>query len=149
MKRIYCLMLLLCPLCIRAQSANLQPIKVGDKLPNISVMQMMNYKLPKVSLEQFKGKKLILDFWASWCGGCAKKFPILDSMQRQYQDSLQVLLVSCANARDSRKKIGNFFEQQKISAGKPLILPTVVDDIDLDQLFPHQYIPHYVWEIGR
>lgn len=33
-----------------------------------------------VSLQQFKGKYVLINFWASWCGGCIKEFPALDSI---------------------------------------------------------------------
>lgn len=40
----------------------------------------------KVSLSDFKGKVVIVDFWATWCPPCRKGIPDLVSLKKQYQD---------------------------------------------------------------
>lgn len=37
-----------------------------------------------VSLDKFKGKVVMLNFWASWCGPCRQEMPLLDQMHRKY-----------------------------------------------------------------
>lgn len=45
-----------------------------------------------LKLEQFKGKVIYLDFWASWCGPCRASFPWMNQMQSRYgQQGLQVV----------------------------------------------------------
>lgn len=44
------------------------------------------------SLKQFQGKVLYVDFWASWCGPCAKSFPFLNQLNHDFKDrGLQVI----------------------------------------------------------
>lgn len=39
-----------------------------------------------VSLGQFKGDVVMINFWASWCGPCRQEMPLLDSIYRKYKD---------------------------------------------------------------
>jgi peroxiredoxin len=45
-----------------------------------------------VSLAQFKGDVVMINFWASWCGPCRQEMPLLDSIYKQYKDMGFILL---------------------------------------------------------
>lgn len=48
-----------------------------------------------ISLESFKGKYIVLDFWASWCKPCIENIPSLKEMINKYQfDSIQFISIS-------------------------------------------------------
>ncbi|HMR83208.1 MAG TPA: TlpA disulfide reductase family protein [Niabella sp.] len=44
----------------------------------------------KVSLADYKGKVVIVDFWATWCGPCIASFPGMKKMQEKYKDNSDV-----------------------------------------------------------
>jgi thiol-disulfide isomerase/thioredoxin len=44
-----------------------------------------------VKLESFRGKIILLNFWATWCGPCRAEIPALVDLQKQYADDLVVL----------------------------------------------------------
>ena len=49
----------------------------------------------RVSLKQYRGKVVLLNFWATWCGGCKKEMPQFDALQQRLgKRKLAVLGVS-------------------------------------------------------
>ena len=59
-----------------------------------------------VQLADYKGKVLLVDFWASWCVPCKTSFPALDAIYREYQPrGLEVLAV---NLDEERRKADAF-----------------------------------------
>ncbi|WP_299568084.1 TlpA disulfide reductase family protein [uncultured Pedobacter sp.] len=119
------------------------PLKVGDKLPESFWQQehavYANGKTTTQTLEKYKGKLLILDFWATWCGSCIKKFPLSDSLQQRYGDQVKVMLVNTLGTKDSEAKIAQTMGQYGTG------LQTIVKDTLITKLFPQVQLPHYVW----
>lgn len=53
-----------------------------------------------VSLSDFRGKWVIVDFWGSWCGWCIKGFPNLKEAYAQYEGKLEIIGVDCGDTPD-------------------------------------------------
>jgi len=54
-----------------------------------------------LDLAAYRGKVVVVDFWASWCAPCRRSFPWLDSMQRKYgDDGLVVIGINEDNATE-------------------------------------------------
>ena len=67
----------------------------------------------------YKGKVLLIDFWASWCVSCKTSFPALDALyQREKDRGLQVLAVNL----DERQKDADAF-----LTVHPHVMPVVFD----------------------
>lgn len=54
-----------------------------------------------VSLSDFRGKWVVIDFWGSWCGWCIKGFPKLKEAYNEYGGSLVVIGVDCNEPEDA------------------------------------------------
>jgi len=121
---------LLCPFLSSAQ------LSIGDKLPTSS----LNSKL-----KDQHSKLLLLDFWATWCTSCLHSFPMLDSLQQQFKDSLQIILINEKSSHDNQKKVTAFFQKFKKLSGDKYNFTMLVEDTVFSRLFPHKLIPHYVW----
>ena len=101
-----------------------------------------NNRFSKQTLAQYRGKPLILDFWATWCTSCVRNFPKLDHFKKTYGDSVNFLLVNSFD-RDTAK-IAAVFTDDKFKNYRTNI-PTIVWDDYLKELFPHQAVPIYIW----
>jgi peroxiredoxin len=64
-------------------------VDVGDTAPSFTVTTQNG---TKVSLDQFGGKVLLLNFWATWCAPCVQEVPSLNQLQKQLGNSGLVVL---------------------------------------------------------
>ena len=60
------------------------------------------------SLSDFKGKYVVLDFWASWCGPCKKEMPFMKELHEKYHaKGLEMIAISTDKDRDAWLKAKN------------------------------------------
>jgi thiol-disulfide isomerase/thioredoxin len=59
-----------------------------DKMNNTlsPLFNYRNFKGGKSSLEDFKGKFVYIDIWATWCGPCVREIPFLQKLEEKYHD---------------------------------------------------------------
>lgn len=76
---------------------------IGKAAPNFNFTSFSGIQL---SLDQFKGKLILLDFWESWCGYCMLAMPKLNKLQRNYGESeLKVIGIVTENKQQIEKLI--------------------------------------------
>ncbi|MCH5226307.1 MAG: TlpA family protein disulfide reductase [Muribaculaceae bacterium] len=56
-----------------------------------------------VSLSEFKGKWVILDFWGTWCPWCIKGFPELKKAYEEYAGKLEIIGIDCRDSEEAWK----------------------------------------------
>src|SRR5262245_26924704 len=77
-----------------------------------------------VKLESFKGKVILLNFWATWCGPCKAEIPSLVELQEKYADDLVVLGFS---VDDTPEKMKPYSEEYKVNY--PLLVGNGREDV--------------------
>lgn len=66
-----------------------------------------------VSLSDFAGKPVIVNFWASWCGPCKSEMPAFEDAFVEYGDEIQFLMVNMTDGnRETVEKASKFIEDQ-------------------------------------
>lgn len=91
-----------------------------DQVPEIMVQDLNGRQ---VSLRQFKGKIVILNFWATWCPPCVKEFP---SMLQLVKDSGGEVVLVAVSHDDSIPSIHRFLQGFKSQYSAELSGPSVV-----------------------
>ena len=72
----------------------------STKLPDAAGVQQ--------SLAQFKGKPLVVNFWASWCGPCVEEMPALSAMQQKFAPkNIQFVGIGIDSAANVHKFLGS------------------------------------------
>ena len=87
---------------LRADAPQLENSKVrvllnemqGKPAPKLALKGWINSK--PMSLENLKGKIVVLDFWATWCGPCIASVPHTNEMMKQYTNKGVVFIGVCA-----------------------------------------------------
>ena len=106
--------------CLIISFAVSAQITVGSLAPEITLPDATG---KMVSLSSFKGKVVLIDFWASWCKPCRASIPSVIKLQKKYQSkNFEVFGVSI----DSKKKawLGAIKKDKITQPNPPLKLPT-------------------------
>ena len=97
----------------------------GDDLSNLK--NIVIHKVPKtynnvifldkndqkINIDQFKGRLLILNFWATWCAPCKEEMPSLDNLQVN-QELKEIKIFPINIGKEKLEKIDKFFFDLKI-----------------------------------
>jgi thiol-disulfide isomerase/thioredoxin len=93
-------------------------LKTPEELPDFMLLDMDDGKR---YMTEFKGKYVVLNFWATWCAPCRKEMPMLDDLQAELGgDDFVVVLI--AAGRNPKPAVRKFFEEANI-----VNLPTLRD----------------------
>ena len=80
-----------------------RPIEVGQIAPEIA-LQDVNGKI--VTLSSLKGKYVLVDFWAVWCGPCRMVGPIVEELSKDYEGKAVVSKVDVDSNPNISMKFG-------------------------------------------
>jgi len=94
---------------------NLEPMKDNAPTPDFTLPDPAG---KKISLKDFKGKLVFLNFWASWCVPCREEMPAMERLYQEFKD--KNLVVVGVNVKDSRKDALAFVKEMKLTY--PIVL---------------------------
>jgi thiol-disulfide isomerase/thioredoxin len=72
-----------------------------------------------VNLSAFRGRPLLVNLWATWCGPCVVEMPSLDRLAAREGEELQVVAIS--QDLDGRRKVADFFTERNFSRLEPYL----------------------------
>ena len=107
---------------------------VAEELPGIK--NIVIHKVPKtydnvifldqkdqrISIDEYKGKLLLLNFWATWCEPCKEELPSLDKLQANSElDKLKIFAINIG--KENLDKVNKFFIDLNIKNVEPYFDP--------------------------
>ncbi|HYK73968.1 MAG TPA: TlpA disulfide reductase family protein [Pseudoneobacillus sp.] len=74
-----------------------------------------------VKLSDYKGKKVILNFWATWCPPCKAEMPHMQKFyEKNKENNIEILAVNLTNLDNGKKSIEEFVTEYKLTFDIPL-----------------------------
>jgi thiol-disulfide isomerase/thioredoxin len=111
---------------------SLLPVPASPQLPTIRFVRdpdlAPEFKLKTLdgkdlTLEGSRGKVILLNFWATWCGPCRAEIPSLIQLQKRYNDRLQIIGLDVDD--DDAKEVRNVVDSEGINYPVALTSPEV------------------------
>jgi peroxiredoxin len=96
------------------QKVELAKKMISKEAPDFTLQNMEG---ETVALSKLKGKTLILDFWATWCGPCIKSFPAMDQAVKKFKDNDKVeflFINSWEKGEDKKEKVKDFIAKKNV-----------------------------------
>ncbi len=87
--------------------------------PNLKAATILDFTLPgangqDLKLAGLKGKTIVLDFWATWCGPCKAQRPLYQQVEKKFEGQPNVVFLS-VNTDEDRTLVPGFLKAQKWS----------------------------------
>lgn len=73
------------------------PLKEGDTAPDFTASLADDSEF---TLSEQKGKVVLLNFWATWCGPCVREMPAFEKLHGEYGEDIAILAVNSMEAED-------------------------------------------------
>jgi thiol-disulfide isomerase/thioredoxin len=109
-------------------------LRVGSKAPAFSLKDTTG---TQHALSEYRGKIVILDFWATWCPPCRVALPAIDQLHSKYKDNDKVVILGMNAQRGRPGNAGEFLKE------KGLDFTTLLDAEDLRKPYQSPGIPTF------
>jgi len=83
-------------------------LEIGQPAP---AFRLQDINGQEVTLDQFKGRVVMLDFWATWCGPCRMTMPLLEGLAKEYASTMVLLAI---NLQDPKEVVKEYIWKQGI-----------------------------------
>ncbi|ASN05614.1 TlpA family protein disulfide reductase [Virgibacillus necropolis] len=95
---------------VAISSSTKSGLEVGMQAPNFELETLSG---ETVKLSDLQGKKVFINFWATWCPPCKKEMPEMQKFYEQHSDEVEILAVNVTGQENSLKAVRDFSDNFK------------------------------------
>ncbi|MBK5279104.1 MAG: TlpA family protein disulfide reductase [Bacteroidia bacterium] len=81
-----------------------QPASTTDKVKGVAKVKLKELDNQDIDLDQYKGKTIFINFWATWCKPCLQEMPSIERLQNQLKDDNIIFLFASNEELDQIEK---------------------------------------------
>ena len=96
---------------------DLGEVQEGNQAPDFTLTTLDGEEL---KLSDYRGKKVILNFWATWCPPCKAEMPHMQSFYEENHEEVEVIAVNLTNMDKGEEAINTFLEDYELTFAIPL-----------------------------
>ncbi|TCS94828.1 TlpA disulfide reductase family protein [Hazenella coriacea] len=140
-------------LYFQEKKAPSKPTQVQQKQPAPATTEFPNEQLPlapdftlktlegkEVTLSELRGKKVMLNFWATWCPPCRAEMPDMEKFYKEYKGkNVEILAINFTTAEKSHKDVEKFVKEFGLTFPVVLDEKNIVNDIYQPQGIPNSF----------
>lgn len=110
-------------------------VALGSPFPELTLKDQTG---TTQTLSAYRGKIIVLNFWATWCGPCREELPRLDELARAYASKQVVFVAASLDDAETQSKIASFLGKKKISTIPVWIgaSPATLKQLQLGEMVP-------------
>jgi len=108
--------------------------RAGDVAPELAVRDLAG---AEHKLAEYRGKPVVLNFWATWCVPCAAEMPLLNEMQKRYKTKV-LFLAASVDDDDMKPEVEAFIKKHQAEALTVMMGATIdsLREFGLKQVMP-------------
>jgi len=107
---------------------NMNNLDQGEQAPDFELETMDG---EKVKLSDYRGQKVMLNFWATWCPPCRDEIPDMQAFHEDHGDDVTILAVNLTSEEASINNVSSFLEEYGVDF-------TVLKDVDTSVAIAYQ-----------
>ena len=90
----------------RTAENRLRALNLAEGQPPLDLSQFKDIDGKPIKMEDYKGKVLLIDFWATWCGPCMHELPnVLEAYKKYHDKGFEILGISFDTDREKFEKV--------------------------------------------
>ena len=109
---------------LASEATGIKNLIINKELKKYDSLTFLDDKDNQISLEDYHGNLILLNFWATWCAPCKKEMPSLDLLQsNETLDNLRIFPINVG--QDNTEKAIFFFKDLKVKNLNPYFDPPI------------------------